>query len=195
MGKTYATRVIADLPGITLVHDASKADPQYGSAITVATVADLHRYTLEELSRAQSVSFRGDVFKAIVCEVEEVAALALQLARSRTPVRLVVDELDLATTPGGKELASESLRLCLTQGRCMRLDVLATTQAPVRAPREVIDQATSIGLFRVGPRALTYLDDRLYFDAEMLAAVPTLERGEFVLHRPSVPWNRTVYRF
>lgn len=204
MGKSTANRrtieeaIAGRLAGVALLaisHDDTKLDAQCPGAARV-NPADLNARPLTDAEDALGgVVFRGDVYRGVVVEVEEVAAFALSLARRRHRTLLVVDELDRACTPGGKDLASTSLRTALTQGRALGLCVSWTTQSPARAPKEVLDQATSVGLFRVGPRALNYLDERLYFDKEMLEVVPNLQRGEFVLHRPGAPWDRTIYAF
>lgn len=200
MGKSYAQRAFleeARARGLIVVaHDDTKLEPEVRGAIR-ANVADLEaRPPTDAEDASGAFVFRGDAYRAIVCEVEEVAAFALErLARRRVRTCLVVEELDRACTPGGRDLASPALRSALTQGRALGLCVSSTTQSPARAPKEVIDQATAVILFRLGPRALTYLDERLMFDRELLAAAPALERGDFVLHVPGEPWNRTLYRF
>jgi len=189
MGKTTANQHFLGegrLPQFTLIHDDAKLDPQYKGA-TVEKIDDAP-------DDAAWITLRGDPFKGTRVEVETVAALALQIARaSREPVRLVVDELDRACTLGGKELASQSLRDALTQGRALGVSVIWSTQTPQRAPKEVIDQSSTIGLFQLGPRALNYLDERLFFDADLLQVVPTLGVGEFVIYEAGRPWNRTIY--
>lgn len=182
-------------PEVVLIHDTKGADPEYPQARQLRNLDALFELSSEQLTETSAVAFRGDAFAGVDVDVNELAGFALNMARARIPVRLVVDELDAACTPGGRELAAPSLRLALTQGRKIGLQVLASTQTPQRCPKEVIDQSSSVGLFRLGPRALRYLDDVLLFDGDMLEIVPRLERGDFVLHRPGHAWDRTVYRF
>jgi len=201
MGKSHAQRAFLEEAKarhgmIVVAHDDTKLEPEVPGAIR-ANVADLEaRPPSEEEDATGALCFRGDAFRGIVVEVEEVAAFAIdRLARRRVRTCMVVEELDRAVTPGGRQLVSAKLRECCTQGRVLGLCVSSTTQSPARTPAEILDQATAVVLFRLGPRALNYVDERLMFDGELLAAVPTLERGDFVLHVPGEPWNRTLYRF
>jgi hypothetical protein len=206
-GKTTATRALIDIQNrgfgaggvpteiLTLIHDDAKLDPQYAPR---AGTDALH-WVAESFDNvpetAHTITLRGDAFRGTTVEVEQVAGLALTIARaSREPVRLVIDELDRACTRGGRELDSPSLRVALTQGRALGVSVLWSTQTPQRAPIEVIDQSSTIGIFQLGPRALNYLDERLCFDAELLAVVPGLAVGQFVIYEQGRPWNRIIYR-
>lgn len=185
-----------DVPGqLVLVHDV-KAQPEYPNVCAFRNVAELEQLPPEELATLSAACFRGDPFAGLICDPEEVAALALRLARLRLPVRLVVDETDNgAVTPGGRQLASESLRLCCTQGRAMGLSLCWSTQSPVRAPTELLDQSSAIKFYRLEHRSLVYLDERLRFSADMLEVIERLDVGDFVLHRQGFSWDHTVYRF
>jgi hypothetical protein len=187
-GKTTATRAFIDAHrAFTLIHDDAKLDAQYPGTVV--------RKFEDAPEDANTITLRGDAFAGTVVEVEDVAELGISIARAtREPVRLVVDELDRACTRGGRELASPSLRVAFTQGRALGVSVLWSTQTPQRAPIEVVDQSSTIGIFQLGPRALNYLDERLCFDAELLAVVPTLNVGEFVIYEQGRPWNRITYR-
>jgi hypothetical protein len=186
-GKTTAMKALlgSSSAAFTLIHDDAKRDAQYAGS-----VCDSFAAAPED---ATTVIFRGDPFRGTVVEVEDVAALAVYLARARIPIRLVVDELDRACSIGAKTLSAASLRIALTQGRALGLSVLWSTQTPQRAPIEVIDQSSTIGICQLGPRALNYLDERLCFDADLLAIVPQLQTFEFVLYEQGRPWNRTIY--
>lgn len=189
-GKTCAAQALLEAKrgrSLRLIHDDSKARPQYAGVVW----SDLEIGAAPE--DADTLVFRGDPYAGTRVNPDGVAALALTLARQRIPITLVIDELSRACTPGGKELASESLRECQTQGRSMGLNMIVSTQSPQRAPGEVIDQASAIVLCRLGPRALNYLDDRLFFDPALLAVAATLPDLHCVVHVPGVPWNREVY--
>lgn len=196
-GKSVANaRLISAAAGLgltVLAHDDTKAEAQIDGPTRVSPSE------IGEISDAESAAgilvFRGDPYAGRACEVEDVAALAVRLARQRVRVALVIEELDRAVTPGGRELCAPSLRIALTQGRSMGLCVFSTTQSPARAPREVVDQATSIAFFRLGPRALNYLDSTLWLDSQLLRLIPVLGDFEFVLHRPGRPFDGRIYRF
>lgn len=196
-GKTTAARALLRHRAgqqLTLIHDDSKAHPEYPG---VPYVLKLHQAP----AGAAVVGFRGDPYAGTRVDVDDVAGLAVELARARIPVRLVVDELNKAVSDGGKSLTAPQLSEAMTAGRTMGLSVVWGTQSPTRIPTVVLDQSSAIMLFQLGPRALNYLDERLGMDPEMLAVVPTLhahphpDAGDFVLHRPGYPWDRTIYRF
>lgn len=196
-GKTWASRRLVEVPGqLTLIHDDSKAEPEYSEhAKYYPTPAALEAQPFDEVKDLTAVAFRGDPYAGVRCEVDDVAALALRFARARFPVRIVVDETDRAMSDAGRKLESPNLRECFTTGRSMGLSVIWSTQTPQRAPDVALNSSSSIAIFRLGPAALNYLDERLYFDREMLELVPDLAVGEFVLHRPGQRWDRTVYKF
>jgi hypothetical protein len=193
-GKTHALKEFASCPGqITLIHDDSKARPEYPCRYW-ASVSEMLATPEHEIRETTVLGFRGDAYRGVTCEVDDVAAVSLRFARARFPTRLIVDELDRAVSTAGLRLESESLRSCFTVGRTMGLSVGWATQTPQRVPTEVWNQS-SIVIFHVGAKSLRYLDERLLLDDEMLEQVPQLQRGEFVMHRPGHPWDRTIYRF
>ena len=57
----------------------------------------------------------------------------------------------------------------------------------------MIDQCSTIAIGQLGPRGLMHLDERLFFDRELLKVVPTLAQGEFVIYEQGKLWNRTIY--
>lgn len=188
-GKTTLQRAFlnACTDRLTLIHDEKVSDAQFAGAV-------VERFE-DAPDDAQTLVFHGDVFAGRSVPVEYVASGALHICRAtRQPVRLVVDELDRACTEGGMKFTSQSLSIAFTQGRQMGLSVIWSTQAPQRAPLPAIDQASALALCRLGPRALNYLDERLRFDSEFLAAVPKLEDFEFVLWIDGRPWDGVIYR-
>jgi hypothetical protein len=190
-GKTTSIRRLLQYtsPAFTLIHDDSKLDAQYPG---------IHLENFNQLPPSRGaetmITIRGDAYKGSRVEVNTVADLALRIARqSRQAVRIVVDELDRACTAGGKQLESGALRDCFTLGRALSLSVVWSTQTPQRAPVEVIDQSSTIAIGQLGPRAINYLDERLQFDPDLLAVVPLLPVGRFVIYESGRPWNRTIY--
>jgi hypothetical protein len=203
MGKTWASWQLIQQPGqLVLIHDDSKAEREFppdGSGDPAvpyyASIDAVMAVPLEQAQGQPIIGFRGDVYAGQVCEVEQVAALAMKLARAHVPVRLVVDETERAMSEGGRKLEAPSLREAFVMGRTMGTSVIWSTQTPQRAPEVALNQSSTIGIFRLEAPALNYLDDRLNFNPEMLFRVPDLQEGEFVLHRSGHPWDRTVYRF
>jgi hypothetical protein len=194
-GKTWAMRELVAVPGqLVLIHDDSKAVAEFDCPY-LRTPAHLEAMKPEQVRGWHAVAFCGCAWEGIRVQVEDVAALALKYSRIRVRSRLVVDELNRAVSEGGQALESDSLREAFTAGRSMGLSVAYGTQTPQRIPTVILDQSSSIGIFRLGPRALNYLDRVCMFDEEMLGVASTLEVGDFVIHRPGHPWDRTIYRF
>lgn len=185
---------MVQLPGqLVLVHDDSKAQPEYPGLRYFTRPADLAALAPVEQDTLGAAAFRGDPYQGIVCEVEEVAAYSMWLARRFAPVRLVVDETDRAMSDGGKSLLAPSLREAFAVGRNMGLSVLWATQFPQRAPDCALALSSSLGIMQLEPGPLNYLDRTLCFDREMLDTVAVLKVGEFVLRLPGRPWDRTIY--
>ena len=196
-GKTWATRHLVAQPGqLTLIHDDSKALPEYGDQARYFTsVAELLAEPADDARQLAVVGFRGDAYRGIVCEVEDVAALALRFARARVPVRLVVDETSRAVSDTGKTLLAPALKACATVGRTMGLSISAGAQEVMYMPRALMTQASAISLFRIESADVNYLRERLSWDPELLAAAADLADGDFLIRQPATRWDRTVYRF
>lgn len=196
MGKTVGSRELVKLPGaLTLIHDDAKAQPEYSAiARYVAGPDELLATPLEQLEQVSVVAFRGDVYAGQECTVDQVATLAVTLARAHLPVRLVVDELDRAVSDGGRKLEAPALREAFVFGRAMGLSVICNVQQPQRMP-EIASQASSLGIFNLEAHAVRYISERFSVAPELLELVPTLAQGDFVIHRAGFPWDRTIYRF
>lgn len=194
MGKTWAMRALVAYPGaLVFIHDDKSAVPEYPDHATYfRTPAELERIGPEQQAAISAAAFRGDIHAGQICEADEVAAAALGCARKRVPALLVIDEWRRVPTGKGD---APNVDACVLTGRAMGLSVAAGAQIPQNVGGTMINSASSVGIFRVGPAGLNYLDERLFFDLAMLEVVPTLEPGDFVLHRPGFPWDRTVYRF
>lgn len=195
VGKSTVLRRLLAEPydGITLIHDDSKNVPQYADLGPV--VAD---FSLAP-DDARIVTLRGDPFLRQYVEVDQLAALALDIVRAppapdgkRLKVRAVIDEWDRAMTPGGNELVGEHILEAQTKGGSMGLSVFGTTQIPKRA-RAIMDQCTHVLIFQVGRAGVNYLDERVQLDGDILDVPSTLPVGEFVLYEQGRPWNGIVY--
>jgi hypothetical protein len=194
MGKTFAnkrlveavlTRGYADL---SLIHDVKLPTPQYEGCIRESAAA--FRAQPPGAADSAHVVFRG----TIPPKVDDVAAVALELARAGLRVALTVDELAKATTAGGREWEAPHMRAALSEGGALRLSVFATTQIPQRLPTEALDLQGTIGIFAMDGRSLRYLE-RMDILPEAHAVIPQLQRGEFVLWKNGEDWDHTVYRF
>lgn len=204
-GKTSLLRALLDampFDGLTLIHDEKPGKAtQYAGLRSPYVQTD--RVGLGHLHRRDvgTVIFRGDPMRGTVTTAHDVALLAVELGRKQVPVRLVIDELDSATTDGGMRLASTAVRFCLTQGRAVNISVLCSTQLPVRMPSEVIDNLTVLVATRCGPRSLQYLRNRAFFDDAVVEALGRLRAhyedgapGELVVLRAGRDWDGRVLR-
>ena len=193
-GKTWAMRELIAIPGqLVFVHDDKSATPEYPDhAVYFRHPAELRFLSPDQCSQLSAAAFRGDVHAGDICDPDEVAEAALMCARKRIPAMLVIDEWRRVATGKGE---APNVEACVLTGRAMGLSVAAGAQIPQNVGGVMLNSCSSVGLFRVGPAGLNYLDERLYFDREMLEVVPTLAKGDFVIHRPGHPWDRTVYRF
>ena len=202
-GKTTLMRYIVNSSqDLTLIHDVTKPNPQFAAPVVTKKMGQQPRTLLEGVDpQATKVLFRSDPFTGSVCEVEDVAWLGLYVTRvAKIPVRIVIDELDMAVQPGGRGLTSQSALFSFTQGRALQLSVIWSTQTPQRVPIQCFDQSSTIAIHRLGKRALSYMDERLKFERELVdQVIPNLasadEGGisEFILHEQGRPWNRTIY--
>lgn len=187
-GKTITLKTLLTYnrnQALTLIHDDTKLEPQYAGHVAWSF--------REAPDDAQTVVFRGDVFKSTRVDPEYVSMVGVHVAKTtRQPVRVVLDEAKRACTKGGMKITSETTIQILTEGRMLGVSLLWSNQSPV-VPREFVDQADAIVLHRMGPRALNYLDETLRFDRELLEAVPNLEVGEFVIYEDGRPWNGVIY--
>lgn len=194
MGKTWAMRELVSQPGaLVFIHDDKSSVPEYPDHAKYFRHPEELRYlSAEQWQQMSAAAFRGDVLAGNLCEVDDVALAALTCARKQVPAVLVVDEWRRVPTGKGE---APNVEACILTGRAMGLSVAAGAQIPQNVGGVIINSVSSVGVFRTGPAGLNYLHERLYFDRAMLEVVPDLAEGDFVLHRPGHPWDRTVYRF
>ena len=185
-GKTTGMRaLVLESSTLTLIHDDSKPEVQYKH--------DVVRSFDQAPDDAKRIVFRGDAFADVFVEVEEVADITMRIARAtRKPVRLVVDEVDRACSEGMREITSPAFKKAFHKGRGFGVSVMWSTVQP-QIPATLIDQASTISFYRMGPRALNYAGDVLKLDKEMLDVILTLEDFEFVIYEQGRPWNRIIY--
>lgn len=194
MGKTYANKhLVAELLArgyvdLSLIHDNKLPTPQYEG--TIRADASSFRSQPPGPEDSPHVVFRG----TIPPKVDDVAVLALELARAGLAVDLTLDELAKATTAGGREWEAPHVRECFSEGGALRLSLTWTTQIPQRLPTEAIDLSGTIGVFAMDGRSLRYLE-KMDILPEAFGIIPSLQRGEFVLWKNGEDWDRTIYKF
>jgi len=195
MGKTFASDIMIREPGaLVLVHDDSKRLPQFPWLRYYPSVDAFKAAPPVETDQLSAVGFRGDVKAGVRCEVEDVAAYAMELSRDDYQVRVYVDELGRAIE-GERSLRSPSMADGFEIGRQMGQCWIYSTLHPKRVPDSLWTLSSSIGFFRLERKVLNYMDRTLCLPDEMLDTIERLDRGEFVLNRPGHAWDRVIYRF
>lgn len=195
VGKTFAAEKMLREPGrLVLVHDDSKRVPQFNWLRYYSSPDAFKAAPAVETDALSAVGFRGDVYAGERCEVEDVAAFGMELARGGNHITVYIDELSRAVE-GERTLRSPSMLAGFEVGRQMAQSWVYSTLHPRRVPDTLWTLTSSVGFFRLEQKVLNYLDRVLCLDDEMLATIAKLERGDFVLHRPGLEWDRTIYRF
>jgi hypothetical protein len=197
-GKTFGLRRVLqaalerDLVDLVLTHDVKGADPEFEGHYckTIADASDPARF-----DQPHKV-FRGDPYEDVFIELEDVALVGKKfLQKERLRVVLNVGELRDALTDGGRGWKSPTTLWFSAQARSLKGCLTWTVQQPKRAPDEIFDQSTTIAFHHVDKRSSNYLSNTLLLDEEMVAVLPQLANGEFVLWQQGVEWNKKVYRF
>jgi len=197
-GKTFHMNVVVDqalrrgLVDVVLTHDVKGRDPEFSghSYINVAAT------TPAELEQHRHVIYRGDVRNDVDCPADDVALLGKRLLqRGDLRVLLNIGELDNCLTDGGRSWEAPTVRWFSSQGRKLRGCLTWTNQQPKRCPDEIFDQSTTIAFLHLDARSSNYLGNTLLLDPQMVAVLPMLARGEFVLWVPGLEWNGLIYRF
>lgn len=205
-GKTSCLKIlmVRKWNGITLVHDGKPSrESQFSNLKTPFVMTDVCSLNHLRGQNVSTVIFRGNPQKRTLVSIDKVADLAIQLAQLGVPVRLVIDELDSACSEGGMKLTSEPVRFCITQGRALGLSVLWSTQMPMRAPAELIDNTSVLIMGRMGPKSANYLEARQHFATPMMEQIQQLKThyefgesdgpGELCVQQNGKQWNQLVY--
>lgn len=196
-GKTvHAREVVAralelGLVDLVLTHDTKGAEPEFQGTLA-ASIAEV---ATAELERTRHAVLRGDARRDIECSAEAVAVHGKSLAqREGLRVLLNVSELDNCLSDGGRAWEAPAVRWFSAQGRQLGACLLWTAQQPKRTPDEVFDQSTSIAFFRLDVRSANYLSNTLLLDERMVAELPRLGVGQYVLRIPGFEWDGRTYR-
>lgn len=180
---------------LAITHDVKYAVPEF-SGTMVRDSADFGLAVLLSADETRHLVFRGDPNADEPLSPEEPTAGARTLLRSGIPILLNIAELDNCLTDGGKAWSAPTVRWWYTQGRKMRGSLCWTQQDPKRTPDEIRGQSTTIAFLHAEAPAAAFLGGLLMLDDRMVALLPTLAPGEFVLWVPGGgPWNGRTYRF
>lgn len=198
VGKTYflgrlcaeiLARHVADL---VLVHDAKDPAPQYEGTV---------RSSLAELAAKppgageSAVVVVHDRVPRESADAVAAAGLALGARGAGLRVAVVIDEL-YSALKGRQTFASGAtgpIPMIFREGRSQGVSIFASTQIPQSLPTEPLDLSDAIALFRVDGRSLNYVAGILNLEADATTTASRLARGEFLLIRAGMDWDRTIY--
>ena len=203
-GKSRAMRAVVDgwlarNPGVVLALDKAGASGFVGQRR--ATVADL---ALEPMApEPRAVVFVGDIAAGVDPDPEAVAALAWSLRPRHVGSLVVVDELKWAARGGWWRKGVRWLPQTCGEGRKHGVGILWGSQSPQDAPREAIEEAGVVVVFRLAGLGVRCLAERNYLVGMpdgTLEALPGEEsppddRGRCVILRRGRPWDGRFFRF
>lgn len=191
MREVVAAALERQLVDLVLTHDVKGAIAEF-EGTEFAGVVKFE--ATDELEETRHAVFRNDPMLDEETQVEEVATVGKQLARGGFRILLNIGELANACSESGRAWRAPAARWFSAQGRQLRASLAWTEQEPKRAPDEIYNQSTTLAFFHLDERAANYLRDTLYFDPAMVAAMPALAWGEFVLRVQGAPWDGKIYR-
>lgn len=196
-GKTHFMRFVVDeairhaVVDIVFSHDVKGREPEFSGTLLheVGEVA----VKVAEAEQTRHLVFRGSPFADEPLDPEIVGRGAQSFARGGMRVLLNIGELDNCLTDGGRSWKAPSVRWISSQGRKLGACLLWTTQQPKRTPDECFDQASTVVFFRTAERSANYLSGTLLLPSDMVAVLPSLQDGHFVLWTPGQPWDGQIY--
>jgi hypothetical protein len=203
-GKSRAMRALmagwlARNPGVVLALDKGGSSGFEGQRRI--SLSDLRLQPMCPSPRA--VVFTGDLSAGIDPEPEEVAGFAWKLRATRTGALVVVDELKWCAKNGFWRRGIRWLPQTCSEGRKHDVGILWGSQSPQDAPREAIEEAGVLVVFRLAGLGVRCLRDRDYLEGMpdgTLEALPGEEsppdkRGRCVILRRGRPWDGRFHRF
>jgi ABC-type cobalamin/Fe3+-siderophores transport system ATPase subunit len=190
-------------PGWVLVIDDKERRARYQGQER-RDVADLVANPVDPNGR-RVIVFRGDIVNGVDASPEEVAELAWRRAARGRASLIVHDEL----LAGREETVAKGRQWrkgvtfvprSFTKGRVVGIGDLWGAQSPQDVPLEPFEQSSAIVCFKLGGMGLEKLRERNYLEGGAGEAIPRLHamesppasRGDFVVLRRGLPWNRKV---
>jgi len=160
-GKSRAMRAVAEgwlarSAGVVLALDKAGASGFAGQRRV--SLADLRLHPPDREPRA--IVFVGDLASGLDPEAEGVARFAWQLRATRTGSLVVVDELKWAAKAGFWRARAVWLPQTCTEGRKHDVGILWASQCPQDAPREAIEEASLLVVYRMAGLSVRCLRDR-----------------------------------
>lgn len=200
-GKTEHMRLVVEQAiarghaDLVVTHDVKGAAPEFSGTL-VRDGADLGIAVMLSADETRHLVFRGDPNADESLSPEGPATGARVLLRAGIPVLLNIAELDNALSDGGKAWTAPTVRWWYTQGRKLRGSFCWTQQNPRRTPEEVREQSTTIALLHMEPPAAAFIGGLLLLSDQLVALLPELVPGQFVLWVPGGgAWDGRTYRF
>jgi hypothetical protein len=203
-GKSRAMRAVmagwlTRNPGVVLALDKGGSSGFEGQRRV--SLSDLRLQPMAAEPRA--VVFTGDLSSGVNPGAEEVAGFAWRLRSARCGSLVVVDELKWAAKNGWWQKGARWLPQICSEGRKHDVGILWGSQSPQDAPREAIEEAGLLVVFRLAGLGVRCLRDRDYLlgmpDGTLEALPgeesPPAERGRCVIIRRGRPWDGRFHRF
>lgn len=203
-GKSRAMRAVvagwlARNPGVVLACDKGGSSGFDGQRRV--NLSDLRLTPM--LPEPRAVVFTGDLSSGLDPDAEAVAAFAWRLRATRTESLVVVDELKWCARAGFWQRRARWLPQTCTEGRKHGVGILWGVQFAQDAPREAIEEAGSLVVFRQAGLAVECLRRRNYLlgmpegTLERLPGeeTPPPARGRCVILRRGQQWDGRFHRF
>jgi len=203
-GKSRAMRAVvagwlSRDPGVVLACDKGGSSCFAGQRRVSLSDLRLRQMTPEP----RAVVFTGDLSAGQDPDAEAVAGFAWQLRATRTGSLVVVDELKWAARAGCWRNRARWLPQTCTEGRKHGVGILWGVQFAQDAPREAIEEAGLLVVFRQAGLAVECLARRGYLEGMPDGTlqglpgeeVPPSERGRCVILRRGRAWDGRFHRF
>lgn len=203
-GKSRAMRAVvagwlARNPGIVLACDKGGSSGFEGQRRVSRSDLRLRPLSVEP----RAVVFTGDLGAGLDPDAEDTARLAWELRAKRCGSLVVVDELKWVARAGFWQRRAKWLPQTCTEGRKHDVGILWGVQCAQDAPREAIEEAGLLVVFKQAGLAVECLRRRNYLvgmpegTLERLPGVevPPPERGRCVILRRGSPWDGRFHRF
>lgn len=209
-GKTTAAKYLIQTylrrsPGSVLIVDDKEMTARFAGQYR-RDVEELRERPLD-FAEGRVIVFRGEPGRGERVDLEEVAELAWARSQKGRKTLCVFDEL----IAGREELVKNTqwrkgitwVPRNFTMGRSPGIADLWGAQEPAEVPTVVFNQSSAIITFRLAGTGLAKLKERNYLEGGVGEVIPRLSgppappssRGEFVLLRRGLPWNRKIYKF
>lgn len=197
--KALAAGWLARNPGVVLALDKGGASGFEGQRRVNESDLRLHPMAAEP----RVVVFVGELAAGVDPDPEEAARIAWRLRSTRVGSLVVVDELKWCARAAWWKKGVRWLPQVCSEGRKHDVGILWGSQSPQDAPREAIEEAGVLVVFRLAGLGVRCLRDRDYLGGMpdgTLESLPGEEsppdaRGKCVILRRGRAWDGRFHRF